>query len=276
MLREYDASTTADELVDKLASEIQGKVVLTTGISPGGIGDTFVSSIARGQPAMLILANRNPSKAQPVADAIKEAHPRVKVRLLALDLISFAAVRKAAATVNSWADVPHLDVVVTNAGIMGVDFKLSPDGFESTLATNHLGHFLFVNLIMPKLLASEAPRVVSVSSDGHRDSPIRWGDYNFSVQVPIPLPSRDLLTRLLQNGETYNKWSAYGQSKTANALMAVSLAKKLGTKNLTAVSLHPGVVMSSHLGDHIDWSVDMETLRKCFMTAKYHAIVDAC
>jgi NAD(P)-dependent dehydrogenase (short-subunit alcohol dehydrogenase family) len=64
---------------------------------------------------------------------------------------------------------------------MGIDYTRSPDGVEMTLATNHVGPFLFTNLLMDKLLAAERPRVVVLSSEGHRWSPMRWGDYNFQV-----------------------------------------------------------------------------------------------
>ncbi|BCS20892.1 putative short-chain dehydrogenase [Aspergillus puulaauensis] len=225
----YNQTTTAEELAGHFPAEIKDKVVLTTGPSPTSIGATFVEAIARAQPALIILAGRNPSKLQKTADAISQKQPQVPVRLLQLDLGSLAAVREAAAEVKSWDDVPHIDVLVNNAGIMATNFALSPDGFENQFATNHLGHFLFTNLIMGKILASRSPRVVNVSSDGHRLSPIRWADYNF------------------REGETYNKWTAYGQSKTANILLAVSLAEKLGSKDLLAYSLHPGVISSTSL-----------------------------
>lgn len=184
-----NASTTAGELTEELAHEINGKVILTTGVSPDSLGATFVETIAGGQPALLILAGRNNAKIQRAADAITAKHPQAKVRLLQLDLGSLAAVRKSAAEVNSWDDVPHIDVLVNNAGIMAAKFALSPDGFESQLATNHLGHFLFTNLILGKILASKSPRVVNVSSDGHRLSPIRWGDYNFRVRAFDAVPA---------------------------------------------------------------------------------------
>ncbi|KAI1375403.1 NAD(P)-binding protein [Hypoxylon crocopeplum] len=237
MATQYGATTTADELVNDFAADIKGKVILTTGVSPETLGATFVETLAKAEPALLILAGRKLEKVQKTADSIASANPNVKLRVLQLDLGSLAAVREAAATVNSWTDVPHIDVLVNNAGIMAVEFALTPDGYESQFATNHLGHFLFTNLLMSKLLASEAPRIVSVSSDGHRWSPIRWADYNF------------------RNGETYNKWRAYGQAKTANILMALSIANKLGPR-VRAYSLHPGLIRT-HLGDHIDWSVDM-------------------
>ncbi|KAI1109204.1 WW domain-containing oxidoreductase [Nemania sp. NC0429] len=230
----HDAKTTASELVRELASAIKAKVVLTTGVSPKSLGATFVEAIAKAEPALLILAGRNPTKSSQTADAIKAVNPNVKTRVLELDLSSLAAVRRAADVVLSWADIPHIDVLVNCAGIMAVPFKLSTDGYESQFATNYLGPWLFTNLIMNKILASEAPRIVNVSSDGHRLNPIRWDDYNFS------------------NGETYNKWSAYGQSKTANILFSVSLAEKLGSRGLQTYSLHPGVI-ATNLGDHIDW-----------------------
>ncbi|MCJ1359178.1 MAG: hypothetical protein MMC33_009178 [Icmadophila ericetorum] len=244
MTRSYNATTAAGELVKDLADEIKGKVILTTGVSPGSLGATFVEIMASGQPALLILASRDTTKLQRTADAIDTTQSRVQVRLLQLDLGSLATVRKGAAEVNSWHDVPQIDVLVNNAGVMATEFALSPDGFESQLAINHLGHFLFTNLIMDKILASKSPRIVNVSSDGHRLHPIRWGDYNF------------------REGETYNKWYAYGQSKTANILMAISLAEKLGPKQgLLSFSLHPGVIRTTSLGSHIDWTVDYGTLR---------------
>jgi NAD(P)-dependent dehydrogenase (short-subunit alcohol dehydrogenase family) len=188
----YNASTTAEELVKILAAEIKGKVILTTGPSPASIGATFVETVARAQPALLILAGRSTSKLQQTADAITKENPSVPVRLLQLDLGSLAAVRKAASEVNSWTDVPHIDVLVNNAGIMATDFALSPEGYESQFATNHLGHFLFTNLIIEKVLAASSPRIVNVSSDGHRLSPIRWADTNFRVSANLPGEPREM------------------------------------------------------------------------------------
>jgi NAD(P)-dependent dehydrogenase (short-subunit alcohol dehydrogenase family) len=103
------------------------------------------------------------------------------------------------------------------------------DGLERNFGSNHIGHFLFTNLIMPKILAANNPRVVSVSSSGHRLGPVRFDDYNF------------------QEGEVYNGWEAYGQSKTANILYAKALATKLASRGLRAYSLHPGVTFNTSL-----------------------------
>lgn len=181
MSQSYGYETTADEVVRDLGEQIKNKVILTTGVSPGSLGAIFLQSIANAQPGLLILAGRSLPKLQETAKALAVSHPAVQARPLELDLGSFATVRQSAAVVNGWDDVPKIDVLVNNAGIMGVDFSLTPDGHEMTFATNHLGHFLFTNLIMDKLLAAESPRVVNVSSDGHRLNPIRWGDYDFHV-----------------------------------------------------------------------------------------------
>ncbi|KAK1998031.1 short chain dehydrogenase [Colletotrichum falcatum] len=225
----HNEKTRASELVPLYAPHIAGKTILVTGVSPGGLGNLFVKQVAVAKPAMFILAGRSPGKFQELVADLATAHPGVKVKSLALDLASFANVRAAAETVMSWADVPHIDLLVNNAGIMAVPYKLTEDGFESQFQTNHLGHFLFTNLVMSKVLASASPRIVNVSSGGHRLHHVRWTDYNFN------------------KGEHYNKWMAYGQSKTANSLFSVALAEKLGSAadgggGLTALSLCPGYV----------------------------------
>lgn len=183
-----------------LSSEIEGKVVLITGVSPGSLGAFFVSTVAKHSPKLIILASRDFSKLQAVVAAITAdpASPQVATRLLKLDLASQAQIRQAAKEVLAYAE--NIDVLVNSAGVMATPYGTTADGLEMQFGANHIGHFLFTNLIMPKLLTSPAPRVVSVTSDGHRLSPIRWDDYGF------------------QGGKTYEKWRAYGQSKTANML----------------------------------------------------------
>ncbi|KAJ5348386.1 putative short-chain dehydrogenase [Penicillium brevicompactum] len=239
----YNTHTTTDELVTDYTAIIKDKVILTTGVSSGSLGGFFVQSIAKAKPAWIILAARNTEKLRNTAAEITEAQPDIQVRTLQVDLGSLKSVREAAAQVNSWDDIPVIDVLVNNAGIMAVDYSLSPEGVESHLATNHLGPFLFTNLIIKKILAAKEPRIAVVSSDGHRMHPIRFYDYNFD------------------DGKTYDRWFGYGQSKTANMLFAISLAQKLGIKhNLQAFSLHPGVIWTN-LGNHLDWSVDLDGLK---------------
>ncbi|KAJ3523133.1 hypothetical protein NM208_g12571 [Fusarium decemcellulare] len=227
MAPSYTQETRASELVPLYASNIKGKTILITGVSPGGLGEGYVKQVAVAKPGTFILAGRSPAKFQSLVDELNANHPEIKVKTLPLNLLSFTDVRTAAETVNSWDDVPNIDVLVNNAGIMAVTYKKSEDGFESQFQTNHLSHFLFTNLIMRKILASLAPRVVSVSSNVHRVGPIRWTDYNFG------------------EGDRYNPWLSYGQSKTANALFAIELAKRLGSKGLITFGMCPGTSLTN-------------------------------
>ncbi|RYP77762.1 hypothetical protein DL769_003328 [Monosporascus sp. CRB-8-3] len=227
MAPSWNRDTRASELVPYYAPQIAGKTILVTGVSTGGLGERFVKQIAVANPSILILAGRSTSKIRVVIDELGAAHPEIKVKALALNLLSLADVRKAAETLNSWADIPHVDVLVNNAGIMAVPYSKTEDGFESQFQTNHLSHFLFTNLIMGKILASKGPRVVTVSSGVHRVGHIRWSDYNFN------------------DGKHYQRWLSYGQSKTANALMGLSLAEKLGTRGLLSFPMCPGTSITN-------------------------------
>ncbi|KAL2289429.1 hypothetical protein FJTKL_01719 [Diaporthe vaccinii] len=208
----FNFDIKASELVAHYAPQIAGKIIVVTGPSPGSLGESFVKQVAVGKPAVLVLAGRSVSKLQGLIEELNTLYPTVIVKSLALSLLSFADVRNAAETLNSWADVPHVDVLVNNTGIMAVPYQLTGDGSESQFQTNHLSHFLFTNLIMDKILASKAPRVVHVSSGVHRIGHIRWTDYNFN------------------EGKHYQRWLSYGQSKTANALTALALAERLGPR----------------------------------------------
>ena len=99
------------------------------------------------------------------------------------------------------------------------------DGFETQFGTNHLGHFLLTHLLMPALLAAAPARVVSLSSSGHRRSDIVWDDIHFERRP-------------------YDRWQAYGQSKTANALFAVGLNGRYAAQGVTANAVHPGGIMT--------------------------------
>jgi NAD(P)-dependent dehydrogenase (short-subunit alcohol dehydrogenase family) len=181
MAKSYSIETTSDDLAKNYTDIIKGKTVFATGVTHGSIGGQYVESVAASSPALIILAGRSIDKLRREAEVIAEKSPDVKTKLLVVDLGSLASVRKAAEEVNSWDDVPVIDVVCNCAGVMALPFKLTEDGYESHFAMNHLGHFLLTNLIMGKVLASPAPRIVMVSSDGHRVSYIRWNDINYDV-----------------------------------------------------------------------------------------------
>ncbi|KAI0741671.1 hypothetical protein C8Q80DRAFT_148437 [Daedaleopsis nitida] len=237
----FDRTTTAEGAAASLAPHIAGKVVLVTGVTPNGLGAHFVEATLPHKPKLVVLAGRSAPKLAAAAAAIESAHPGVAARALELDLSSQASVRRAAAAVLAWPE--PIDVLVNNAGVMATPYQTTADGLEFQFGTNHVGHFLFTALVAEKLMQSNfGARVVSVSSDGHRLSPIRWDDLQFS------------------EGKTYDKWRAYGQSKTANILFAVSLAEKLGPKGVKAFSLHPGLI-KTNLSRSVDWNTDLQGLR---------------
>lgn len=119
---------------------------------------------------------------------------------------------------------PVVDVLINNAGVMMIPtYQTTPEGIEMHFGTNHVGHFLFTNLLMPALRKAPAgPRVLNISSAGNGGSPVRFDDYNFG------------------EGESYEPFLGYAQSKCANMLFSVALARKLGDKGLYAFSIDPG------------------------------------
>ena len=124
-------------------------------------------------------------------------------------------------------------MLINNAGVMATPLRRTADGFESQIGTNHLGHFALTGLLLPALLRAERPRVVNVSSVGHRMGPIRLDDLNW------------------ERGR-YQRWSAYGQSKLANLLFTMELQRRAGDAGvaLIAVAAHPGN-SSTELGRYL-------------------------
>ncbi|KAF2000313.1 NAD(P)-binding protein [Amniculicola lignicola CBS 123094] len=229
MATSYDRHSTASDIASDLSSNIAGKVILTTGVSPRGLGAHFVETIAQHKPALIILAGRSESKIQATVDKIASnpASADVPTRILILNLDSQEQIREAAKEVLAYKE--NIDVLVNSAGLVSSHYVTTKEGIESHFGSNHIAHFLFTNLILPKLLASPHPRVVCVASDGHRTSGVRFDDVNF------------------QDGKVYSQWRAYGQSKTANILFSKALAEKLGPRGLKTYSLHPGVVFGTSL-----------------------------
>ncbi|CAK7206824.1 hypothetical protein SEUCBS139899_009630 [Sporothrix eucalyptigena] len=221
----YSAKTTGDEVARDCQQHIANKIILVTGTSPGGLGATFAITIAPFGPSQIILASYNISKAEQTARDIKAVAPNVKTLVVELDLSSIDQVRQAAAKLI--ARNVTIDVIVNNAGVMASPYRTTKDGIELQFGTNHIGHFLFTNLLLETHLAQspeKSLRIVNVSSDGFRYGP---------------------------NGATYERWVAYGQSKTANMLYSRSLAHKLGSRGVVSVSLHPGVIFTTNLSRYV-------------------------
>jgi NAD(P)-dependent dehydrogenase (short-subunit alcohol dehydrogenase family) len=258
---EWGFETTATEVANAFPDSIKGRTILITGVSPGGLGETTTKALAAHSPRLLILTGRSPDKANAVIAETHNSCPETICRFLHMDLSSQASIRKAAEEVLSYEDVNGIDLLINNAGVMDIqDRALSPEGIEMQFATNHIGHFLFTNLIMPKLISAAAKttpescsanvRIINVSSGAHVFGPIRFSDHTFSKPIDaIPKEEWPSLDRLRAIGgipnerSPYIPFAAYAQSKTANILFSLSLTAKLAKKyNITSFALHPGSI----------------------------------
>jgi NAD(P)-dependent dehydrogenase (short-subunit alcohol dehydrogenase family) len=222
----FGADTTAGEVVAGI--DLTGKTAIVTGAS-GGLGAETARALAQ-QGAHVTVAARNREKAEQVAGAIREATGNRHVDVLDLELASLESVRRAAAAYS--ATHSALSILVNNAGVMACPLGRTADGNELQFGTNHLGHFLLTGLLAPLLCAGSPARVVSVSSAGHRFSPIVFDDINYERRP-------------------YDKWEAYGQSKTANILFAIELDRRLRASGVRANAVHPGTIVTE-LGRHLN------------------------
>lgn len=180
-------------------------------------------------------------KIQPVIDHINAINPGVRTKFIHLDLGSLASVREAAASIND--NVEKIDVLINNAAIMACPYSKTVDGIECQFGTNHVGHFLLTNLIMPKILAAgPGATIVNVSSVSHRVADVNLDDYNYEVKRPWF--SCLSCTDFGQHGAEYDPAVAYGAVKSANILFTRALANRLKSEQVKAISLHPGCTCS--------------------------------
>src|SRR5512139_1318689 len=197
--------------------DLRGRHILVTG-GASGLGLETSRALAQAG-ASLTLGVRNAAQGDAAVNALGEATGNRDIRVALLDLADLASVKR---FTDDWlARGAPLHVLVNNAGIMACPLTRVGPGWESQFATNHLGHFALTRALLPALLESDAPRVVALSSSGHRLSSIVFDDIHFERRE-------------------YNKWKAYGQAKTANALMALHLDTLHANNGLTANAVHPG------------------------------------
>jgi NAD(P)-dependent dehydrogenase (short-subunit alcohol dehydrogenase family) len=183
----------------------------------------------------------------------------VDYRALKLDLSRQKGVRDAAATLLSWNDVPEVNILVNNAAVMNLPERtLSEDGLEMQFATNHIGHFLFTCLIMPKLIkAAEnspkgATRVINVSSLSPATAGMRWSDIHFE-KINKTLPKEEQPSYGMHKAwgaiepeeKSYLPLEGYNQSKVANVLFSIAANKRLYEKyGILSMALHPGIIQT--------------------------------
>ena len=221
----FGAYTDARDVV--AGHDLTGKVAIVTG-GATGIGIETARALAEAG-AEVVIAVRKPDLAEAaVADIAKTAKGKVSWSML--DLSSFQSIR---AFAERWGERP-LNLLINNAGVMACPLAYTEDGLEMQIGTNHFGHFLLSVLLAPNLVAGakasgKTSRLVSLSSSGHRRAPMNFDDPHF-------------------RSHPYDKWEAYGQAKTANALFAVGFHKRFkGTAEdggVTANAVMPGGIMT--------------------------------
>jgi NAD(P)-dependent dehydrogenase (short-subunit alcohol dehydrogenase family) len=205
--------TTAD------LPDLTGRVAVVTGAN-SGLGYETALALA-GCGAHVTMAVRDTAKGETAAAGMRRAHPDAVLEISALDLASLASIREFA---SRWsADHPDgLDLLINNAGVMALPHRLTADGFEMQIGTNHLGHFALTGLLLPALVARHRSRVVTVSSFAHRMGRLNLDD--------------------LMGEKRYRAWGAYGQSKLANLLFTGEFQRRLDRAHLSvkAMAAHPG------------------------------------
>lgn len=224
---------TVDEVLS--GSDLTGKIVVVTGAT-SGLGLVTARGLA-STGATVVLAGRDQERLTSAADGISAEVPGATVETVDMELGSLASVRAAATALE--ARFPCIDVLINNAGVMFTPYGRTEDGFELQMGINHFGHFELTRGVMPLLLNAGSARVVNLSSDGH---------HIFDVDLEDPNWER----------QPYDKFKAYGSSKTANVLFTVALDARFRDSGVRSFAVHPGTVATS-LSRHMSRD-DMKTM----------------
>jgi len=208
-------------MTEQHQDSMNGKIVLITGATSGVGRETALGLSKKG--ATLVLVGRSREKLDRVMSEIAEQTGNQQLDSLVCDLTSMGSVRKLATDFR--AKYRRLDVLINNAGEIVNGRRTTVDGYEYTLALDHLSHFLLTTLLMDILKASAPSRIINVSSSAHMFGHIDFND--------------------LMGEKKYKAMRAYGQAKLANLLFTYELARRLAGTGVTANALHPGVVRTN-------------------------------
>ena len=217
----FGPRTTADEAVAGL--DLSGQLMIVTGAN-SGIGFHTARALASAGARVIFACRDGTTGADAVARAISQ-HPGALAELSELDLGSRQSIRDFAGRI----DADSVDVLVCNAGVFGGRYEEVDRALERTVGVCHVGHFLLVQALLPKLLANGGGRIVMVSSESHRT------------------PRRLDFDRLPLTADQYSGLVAYGQAKLCNVLFASELQRRYGDEGITACSLHPGTMMATNI-----------------------------
>lgn len=217
----FGAASTAAEVMTGI--DLSGKTAIVTG-GYSGLGRE-TARVFRDAGAHVIVPVRDMSRAKAALEGIEG------VELMPMDLLDPTSIDTFAETFLATGRPLHL--LVDNAGIMALPtLERDARGHELQFATNHLGHFRLAARLWPALVQTKGARVISVSSMGHRFSPVVFDDIDYARRP-------------------YDPWSAYGQSKTANILFAVALDERGAAHGVRAFAVHPGGIVGTNLARHL-------------------------
>ncbi len=210
----FHAKSTAAEVIAGVT--LEGKTAVVTG-GYSGIGLEVVRSLA-GAGATVIVPVRSLDKASQTLGGLSGL-----IETAPMDLADLTSIRAFADDLVG--SLSRLDLLINNAGIMACPEQRVGPGWEAQFGVNHMGHFALTKALFPLLQRAEGARVVALSSTAHKMSDVLWDDVHYE-RAP------------------YDKWQAYGQSKTANALFANALSRRLVGDGGLAFSVHPGGIFT--------------------------------
>jgi NAD(P)-dependent dehydrogenase (short-subunit alcohol dehydrogenase family) len=219
----FGAHSTALEVLDGIS--LQGRNAIVTG-GAAGLGLETSRALASAGAAVT-LAVRNLVQGEASATLLRQQYPHSEITVMQLDLANLASVHR---LVAAWTqDGKPLHILINNAAIMACPLTRTAQGWELQFATNHIGHFALTTGLLPALRAAADgggdARVVCLSSSGHKLSTVVLDDIHY-------------------DNRPYDKWKAYGQAKSANALFAQALHQRHGAEGITANAVHPGGIMT--------------------------------
>ncbi|MFI6493887.1 oxidoreductase [Streptomyces sp. NPDC050564] len=212
----FGAASTAEDVIKGI--DLTGKVAIVTG-GYSGIG-LETARVLRSAGAEVVVPARDIEKARAALEGIDG------IEIETLDLLDPASIDAFAE--RFLASGRPLHILINSAGVMATPLTRDARGYEVQFATNHLGHFQLAARLWPALRRAHGARVVAVSSWGHRFSPVLFDDPHFEHHA-------------------YDRWVAYGQSKTANILFALALDERGRADGIRAFSLHPGSIVDTGL-----------------------------
>ena len=202
---------------------LNNKTIVISGAT-NGIGKAAAIELSKENPKLLF-TYRNQSLADELLAEIKDISPNTQVQSVYCDFSDQDSIKKCTNEINDLC--ANIDVLINNAGVVNTSYHETGEGIENTFAVNHLGYFLFTNLLLQKLKGHDETRIVNVSSAAHSFvKEMQWEDINFKNNFGQGLRS-------------------YGQSKLANLLFTRYLAIKLSTDNISVNAIHPGGVTTS-------------------------------